>query len=64
VPGFIQDQIDVKMGDEFSRYAAVINDPGNPLTGLRVISNSAGVVPYFTGLMQQYGVPGPVVVSP
>jgi RHS repeat-associated protein len=64
VPGFIQAKIDAKMGDEFSRYAAVINDPGNPLTGLRVITNMPGAVPYFQGLMQQYGVPGSVILSP
>ncbi|MFF7155698.1 polymorphic toxin-type HINT domain-containing protein [Streptomyces sp. NPDC008139] len=64
VPGFIQAKIDAKMGDEFSRYAAVINDPGNPLTRLRVITNMPGAVPYFQGLMQQYGVPGSVVLSP
>ncbi|WP_406161975.1 polymorphic toxin-type HINT domain-containing protein [Streptomyces canus] len=39
VPDFIQAKIDTKMNDEFSRYAAVINDPGNPLVGLRVITN-------------------------
>ncbi|WP_395292956.1 ricin-type beta-trefoil lectin domain protein [Kitasatospora hibisci] len=64
VPGFIQAKIDAKMDDEFSRYAAVINDPGNPLVGLRVITNESGAVPYFTGLMQKHGVPGRVVVIP
>jgi hypothetical protein len=52
------------MNDEFSRYAAVINDPGNPLVGLRVITNETGAVPYFTDLRQQHGIPGSVVVYP
>jgi RHS repeat-associated protein len=64
VPDFIQAKIDAKMNDEFSRYAAVINDPGNPLVGLRVITNEPGAVPYFTDLMQQRGIPGSVVVDP
>ncbi|MEH0579166.1 ricin-type beta-trefoil lectin domain protein [Streptomyces sp. B21-108] len=64
VPDFIQAKIDTKMNDEFSRYAAVINDPGNPLVGLRVITNEPGAVPYFTDLMQQHGIPGSVVVDP
>jgi hypothetical protein len=64
VPDFIQAKIDAKMNDEFSRYAAVINDPGNPLVGLRVITNEPGAVPYFTDLMQQHGIPGSVVVDP
>ncbi|MEV4442187.1 LamG-like jellyroll fold domain-containing protein [Streptomyces sp. NPDC049577] len=64
VPDFIQAKIDAKMNDEFSRYASVINDPGNPLVGLRVITNESGAVPYFTRLMQQHGIPGSVVVHP
>ncbi|MFE1415581.1 ricin-type beta-trefoil lectin domain protein [Streptomyces sp. NPDC058746] len=64
VPDFIQAKIDSKMNDEFSRYAAVINDAGNPLAGLRVITNETGAVPYFAGLMQQHGIPGSVVVDP
>lgn len=64
VPDFIQEKIDAKMADEFARYAAVINDPGNPLTGLRVITNDQGAVPYFEDLMQQHGIPGSVVVDP
>ncbi|MGQ5580338.1 polymorphic toxin-type HINT domain-containing protein, partial [Streptomyces sp. ECR3.8] len=64
VPEFIQAQVDEKMNDEFARYAAVINDPRNPLKGLRVITNEPGAVPYFRGLMQQHGIPGSVVLSP
>ncbi|MGA5344612.1 ricin-type beta-trefoil lectin domain protein [Streptomyces griseoincarnatus] len=64
VPEFIQAQVDEKMSDEFARYAAVINDPRNPLKGLRVITNEPGAVPYFRGLMQQHGIPGSVVLSP
>ncbi|NNJ03423.1 sugar-binding protein [Streptomyces sp. PKU-MA01144] len=62
IPDFIRSKITAKMDDEFSRYAAVINDPSNPLTGLRVITNHSGAVPYFQGLMQQHGIPGSVVV--
>ncbi|MFF2351858.1 restriction endonuclease fold toxin-2 domain-containing protein [Kitasatospora sp. NPDC058115] len=64
VPHFIQAKIDAKIDDEFSRYSAVVNDSGNPLTGLRVITNESGAVPYFKGLMQQHGIPGSVVVVP
>ncbi|MEV0842263.1 restriction endonuclease fold toxin-2 domain-containing protein [Actinocatenispora sera] len=64
VPDFIQTKIDAKMADEFSRYAAVVNDPGNPLTGLRVITNEPGAVPYFTNLMQGLAISGSVVVEP
>ncbi|MFF6784174.1 polymorphic toxin-type HINT domain-containing protein [Streptomyces sp. NPDC012510] len=62
IPDFIRNKIGAKIDDEFSRYASVINDPSNPLTGLRVITNHQGAVPYFQGLMQQHGIPGSVVV--
>jgi hypothetical protein len=62
IPDFIRSKITAKLDDEFGRYAAVINDPSNPLTGLRVITNHSGAVPYFQGLMQQHGIPGSVVV--
>ncbi|MFF5104364.1 polymorphic toxin-type HINT domain-containing protein [Streptomyces sp. NPDC000134] len=62
IPDFIRNKIAAKTGDEFRRYSAVINDPSNPLTGLRVITNHPGAVPYFQGLMQQHGIPGSVVV--
>ncbi|MDJ0383206.1 restriction endonuclease fold toxin-2 domain-containing protein [Streptomyces sp. G-G2] len=64
VPDFIQAKIDLKVDDEFSRYSAVINDPGNPLVGLHVITNESGAVPYFTDRMQQHGIPGSVSVVP
>ncbi|TFE50975.1 hypothetical protein E3E14_13540 [Streptomyces sp. ICN441] len=56
IPDFIRSKITAKMDDEFSRYAAVINDPFKALTGLRVITNHSGAVPYFQGLMQQHGI--------
>ncbi|WP_418277038.1 restriction endonuclease fold toxin-2 domain-containing protein [Isoptericola jiangsuensis] len=58
VPDFIQAKIDAKIGDEFARYSAVIGDSGNPLRGLRVITNEPGAVPYFKAMMEKYGVPG------
>jgi hypothetical protein len=64
VPDFIQAKIDSNLDGEFSRYAAVINDPGNPLVGLRVITNEQGAVPYFTDLMRRHGIPGSVSVEP
>nr|WP_235497981.1 RHS repeat-associated core domain-containing protein [Frankia sp. R43] len=62
IPDFIRSQIATKTDDEFRRYSAVINDSSNPLTGLRVITNAPGAVPYFQGLMRKYNIPGSVVV--
>jgi hypothetical protein len=62
MPDFIRAKIQVNLEGEFSRYAAVINDPSNPLVGLRVITNNQDAVPYFQGLMNQFNIPGTVVV--
>ena len=64
LPDFIRAKISAKTNDLFSRYADIINDPSNPLVGLRVITNHPDAVPYFEGLMQQYNIPGSVVLSP
>lgn len=64
IPPFIRNKIVANLDDEFRRYGAVVNDPGNPVNGLRVITNHPDAVPFFQGLMQQHGVPGRVVVAP
>ncbi|WP_157984619.1 hypothetical protein [Lentzea terrae] len=46
------------------RYAAIINDPDAPFTGLRVVTNEEASAAYFAGLMQQCNVPGVVLVRP
>jgi hypothetical protein len=62
IPDKIRAMIHAQTESEFSRYAAVINDSGNPFTGLRVITNHQGAVPYFQGLMSKFGINGTVVV--
>jgi hypothetical protein len=62
IPDRIRAMIHAQTESEFSRYAAVIADPGNPFTGLRVITNHQGAVPYFQGLMSRFGINGSVVV--
>ncbi|MFE2376130.1 polymorphic toxin-type HINT domain-containing protein [Streptomyces sp. NPDC059398] len=60
----VQGFIDADIGNEMRRYAAVIDDSGNPYTNLRIITNSSSAVPYFEGMMSKYGVPGTVSVVP
>ncbi|WP_407561291.1 RHS repeat-associated core domain-containing protein [Streptomyces sp. 184] len=64
IPDFIRTKIVDEIDDEFARYGAVINDPANPLTGLRVITNHPDAVPFFQGKMQQHGIPGRVDLAP
>ncbi|MET8763573.1 polymorphic toxin-type HINT domain-containing protein [Lentzea sp. NPDC004782] len=63
-PDFIRDQVHKQQVDEMQRYAAIINDPNSPFTGLRVVTNEEASAAYFAGLMQQYNVPGVVLVKP
>jgi hypothetical protein len=50
LPDSVRTRILQDQQDEFSRYARVIGDSGNPLTGLHVITNSASAGSYFGGL--------------
>jgi hypothetical protein len=64
IPHFIRDDIIADVKNEFSRYAAVINDPHTPVIGLEVIINEPRAVPFFQDLLNQYQIPGHVVVWP
>jgi hypothetical protein len=64
IPDFLRERILLQQEDEFSRYARVIADPNNPLTGVRVITNNPAAVPYFQALLARYGIPGEVIVRP
>ncbi|HZH13347.1 MAG TPA: restriction endonuclease fold toxin-2 domain-containing protein [Archangium sp.] len=58
----VRDSIRLKEFDQFSRYAAILKDPMTPAVGLEVILNDARAVPFFEGLMREFGIPGRLVV--
>jgi hypothetical protein len=62
VPDFVRDDVIADVADEFFRYAAVINDPNTPVTGLEVITNERKAVALFQDLLNRYNIPGRVVV--
>lgn len=62
VPDLIRDMINARQEAEFWRYRQVIADPGNPLIGLRVITNSDQAADYVRGLMARLNLPGEVLV--
>lgn len=64
IPDAIRSRILAGQESEFFRYAQVISDPGNPLTGLHVITNDSAAGQYFGGLMQRFSIPGEVTVVP
>ena len=64
IPQFIRDDIVADVEDEFCRYAAVINDPHTPVVGLEVIINEPKSIRFFQELLNQYQIPGHVVVQP
>jgi hypothetical protein len=63
LPDSVRTRILQDQQDEFSRYARVIGDSGNPLTGLHVITNSASAGGYFGGLMSRFGIVGRITVT-
>ena len=62
IPPFIRAKIINEIENEFRRYAAIINDTDTPVVGLQVIVNLEEAVPFFEGLIQQFNLPGSVVV--
>jgi hypothetical protein len=41
----------------------VVGSSANPLTGLHVVTNDPAAARYFTGLMQEFNIPGRVSVK-
>jgi hypothetical protein len=61
-PDGLRTTILAKVDDEFRRYAFALNDPGNPVKEMEVIVNDERAVPYFSRLLDKYGINGQVVV--
>jgi hypothetical protein len=69
VPGstcddYVRAMIQDEVAEEFSRYAAVINDPQTPAVALEVVLNESRAAPFFKALLQRFGIPGEVLVRP
>lgn len=50
--------------DEIQRYGQVIADPQSSFTSLRIVTNHQAGVDYFSGLLDQFGIPGQVEYRP
>jgi restriction endonuclease fold toxin 2 of polymorphic toxin system len=61
---YVRTMIQDEVAEEFSRYAAVINDPRTPAVALEVVLNESKAVPFFESLLQRFGIPGEVLVRP
>jgi hypothetical protein len=69
VPGskcgdYVRSMVHEQVAEEFSRYAAVINDPRTPAVALEVVVNDSRAVPFFEAFLRQFEIPGEVVVRP
>jgi hypothetical protein len=52
-----------KEAGQFSRYAAIILDSKTPVVGLEIIVNDSRAIVFFESLMQEFRIPGRVVVK-
>ena len=69
VPGskcddYVRLMIQDEVAEEFSRYAAVINEPHTPAAALEVVLNESKAAPFFKALLQRFGIPGEIIVRP
>ena len=62
-PDFIRASVLAQEQSQFSRMAAIIQDPSTPFQSARIITNHHDALPYFEGLLKQYSIPGIVVVK-
>jgi hypothetical protein len=66
-PHYLRENIHAYQESKFYRFARVISDKSNPLTGLRIHVNRSELVPYFQELAEKYltpmGVPFRIVVG-
>jgi hypothetical protein len=61
VPPFLRAKINSGVSGEIMRAGAIINDPSNPFTNLRIITNDPVANPFFQSLLDQYNIPGQIV---
>jgi hypothetical protein len=61
---YVRSMIQEEVAEEFSRYAAVINDPQSPAVALEVVINESRAAPFFESLLRRYEIPGEVLVRP
>jgi len=62
-PKFLKQIMRDQDADEFFRIRLLLNDPGNPFTNARVITNDKALVPYLRNLLDGFEIPGEVVVK-
>lgn len=61
---YVRSMIQEEVAEEFSRYAAVINDPHTPAVALEVVINESRAAPFFESLLRRFELPGEVIVRP
>jgi hypothetical protein len=54
--------IEIRLDDQLEKYAAIVNDPTNPIRGLQMITNNEGTAQWLAQKMAQHGIPGYVDV--
>jgi hypothetical protein len=62
IPAVVRQAAVVDLLAVFARYREVLDDPGNPLQAVRVVTNSAAAVPCLGWVREQTGCRGAVEV--
>ena len=63
IPEFLRTKIVSDVEGEFARMAEIINSGETPLKSVEVITNNAQAVPFFEGLLKNFGLQGKVLVK-
>ena len=64
MPPFLQEQALAKLDDQLLRYRAIVDDPGNPIDRLRLITNDPQAAEYLLARARQlFGAGADIVVE-
>lgn len=58
----VRDLVEARLDAQLQKYAAIVNDPYNPIRGLQMITNNEGTAQWLAQKMGQHGIPGYVDV--
>jgi hypothetical protein len=63
IPPGVRQSIVGQVRGEFRRMGAIVADPSNPISRIKVITNSQAARPFFESLLEEFRIPGEVVIG-
>ena len=62
MPDIVRERVHKDLDNELDRIKQLIEDPGNPLSELEIITNNKEAAKFFLRKLEEFGLKGTVVV--